>query len=43
MNERLGQQMSEARNNQVDIITKLIESKRNLENNLVEIHRTCRN
>jgi hypothetical protein len=34
MNERLGQQMSEARNNQVGIITELIESKRDLENSV---------
>jgi hypothetical protein len=43
MSERLGQQMSEAKNNQVGIITELIESKRDLENNLGEIHRICRN
>jgi hypothetical protein len=42
MNERLGQQMSEAKNNQVGIVTELIESKRDLENSLGEIHRTCR-
>jgi len=48
MNERLDQQMSEAKNNQVGIITELIESKRDLENsvgrdsqNLYKLERRC--
>jgi hypothetical protein len=34
MKERLGQQISEAKNSQVGIITELIESKRDLENSV---------
>jgi len=43
MNERLDQQMSEAKNNQVGIITELTYSKRDFESSVGEIHRTCRN
>lgn len=43
MSEKLGQQMSEAEDSQVGIITELIISKRDLDDSLGETRRTCRN